>query len=102
MLKQSSNADETTAVYDNLNLTTGENYNITLMTYDEDAEVKTIMNSNVTTFDAGTSLEKAYEKMRYQQISMAPVIENERVKGVIDMDNINEFIMVRSAKRRRA
>jgi CBS domain-containing protein len=73
-----------------------------LMTYDEDAEVKKIMNSNVTTFDAGTSLEEAYEKMRYQQISMAPVIENERVKGVIDMDNINEFIMVRSAKRRRA
>ena len=71
-----------------------------LMKYKEDTEVKNIMNTKVTVFQSNTSLEKAYEKMRNQQITMAPVLENEKVKGLIDMDNINEFIMVRSAMRR--
>ncbi|MGM0530801.1 MAG: site-2 protease family protein [Bacteroidota bacterium] len=71
-----------------------------LMSYGEDAKVEKVMNTDVTVFQSGTSLEKAYEKMKNQQITMAPVIENEKVKGLIDMDNINEFIMVRSAMRR--
>jgi CBS domain-containing protein len=71
-----------------------------LMKYKEDTEVKNIMNTEVTVFQSNTSLEQAYEKMRNQQITMAPVLENEKVKGLIDMDNINEFIMVRSAMRR--
>ena len=69
-----------------------------LMNDNEDVEIEKIMNSNVTTFHTHSALEAAYEKMRYQQISMAPVVDQEQVKGVIDMDNINEFIMVRSAK----
>lgn len=71
-----------------------------LMRYDENTEVEKIMNTDVTVFPSNTSLEEAYEKMRYQQITMAPIVDNEKVKGLIDMDNINEFIMVRSALRR--
>lgn len=71
-----------------------------LMNHHEDVEIEKIMNTEVTVFYAHSDLEEAYEKMRYQQISMAPVVEQEQVKGVIDMDNINEFIMVRSAKKR--
>ncbi|MEF8811364.1 MAG: site-2 protease family protein [Bacteroidales bacterium] len=71
-----------------------------LIKYGEDAKVEKIMNTDVTVFPSGTSLEEAYEKMRYQQITMAPVVENEKVKGLIDMENIHEFIMVRTAMRR--
>jgi predicted transcriptional regulator len=70
------------------------------MKYDENTEVEKIMNTDVTVFQANTSLEEAYEKMRYQQITMAPIVDNGKVKGLIDMENINEFIMVRSALRR--
>mgnify|MGYP006279150497 CR=1 FL=1 len=71
-----------------------------LMKYDENTEVKKIMNTDVTVFSINTSLEQAYEKMRNQQITMAPVVENEKLKGLIDMDNLNEFIMVRTAMKR--
>ena len=71
-----------------------------LMKYDEETEVEKIMNREVTVFQSGDSLEEAYEKMRYQQITMAPVLENQKVKGLVDIDNINEFIMVRTAMRR--
>ncbi|MFP4620500.1 MAG: site-2 protease family protein [Bacteroidales bacterium] len=71
-----------------------------LMKYDENTEVGKIMNPNVTVFQSSLSLEEAYETMRYQQITMAPVVDNDKVKGLIDMENINEFIMVRTAMRR--
>ena len=71
-----------------------------LIKHGEAAKVEKIMNTDVTVFPSGTSLEEAYEKMRYQQITMAPVVENEKVKGLIDMENIHEFIMVRTAMRR--
>lgn len=71
-----------------------------LMQYDQETEVRRIMNAQVTTFPAGTPLEKAYEKMRNQQITMAPVMEDEQLAGLIDLDNINEFLMVRRAMRR--
>ena len=71
-----------------------------LMEYDQEAEVRRIMNTQVTAFSAGTSLEKAYEQMRNQQITMAPVLEDEQLTGLIDLDNINEFLMVRRAMRR--
>lgn len=71
-----------------------------LMQYDQETEVRWIMNTQVTTFPAGTSLEKVYEQMRNQQITMAPVMKNGQLAGLIDIDNINEFLMVRRAMRR--
>ena len=71
-----------------------------LTRYDQEDAVRKIMNTQVTTFSSGTSLEKAYEQMRNQQISMAPVLEGEQLSGLIDLDNINEFLMVRRAMRR--
>jgi len=71
-----------------------------LTQYHQETEVHKIMNSQVTTFHSGTPLEHAYEQMRNKQITMAPVLEDEKLTGLIDLDNINEFLMVRRAMRR--
>ena len=63
-------------------------------------KIRQVMNRNITTFSPEESLETAFQKMREQQISMAPVVEGEKLLGIIDMENINEFIMVRSAIKR--
>jgi CBS domain-containing protein len=69
-----------------------------LMKYDRDMEVSLIMNKNVTVFNESTPLQEAYETMRNKQITMAPVVDaNGRLTGIIDMVNINEFLMVKSA-----
>lgn len=66
----------------------------------EDLKIRQVMNRYITTFEPQTSLEHAFQIMRNQRIAMVPIVENERLVGIIDMDNINEFIMVRSAIKR--
>jgi CBS domain-containing protein len=66
----------------------------------EDLNIRQVMNREITTFNPRTSLEHAFQTMRNQRIAMAPVVENDRLLGIIDMDNINEFIMIRSAIKR--
>lgn len=66
----------------------------------EDLNIRQVMNREITTFNPHTSLEHAFQTMRNQRIAMAPVVENDRLLGIIDMDNINEFIMIRSAIKR--
>jgi len=71
-----------------------------LTQYGQEDEVRKIMNTDVTSFSIDASLEKAYEQMRNKQITMAPVLQEGQLAGLIDMENINEFLMVRRALRR--
>lgn len=71
-----------------------------LSEYGDELKVRQIMNKDITTFEPDTSLEKAFQIMQKQRITMVPVIQNEKLVGIIDMDNINEFIMIRSAIKR--
>jgi Zn-dependent protease/CBS domain-containing protein len=71
-----------------------------LSEYGEDLNIRQVMNRNITTFEPQTSLEHAFQTMRNQRIAMAPVVVNGKLTGIIDMDNINEFIMIRSAIKR--
>jgi len=71
-----------------------------LSEHGDDLIIRQVMNRSITTFEPDTSLEEAFQKMQKQRISMVPVVQNEKLVGIIDMDNINEFIMVRSAIKR--
>ena len=71
-----------------------------LTEHSEETAVQHIMNPEVTVFYSGQPLEEVYEKMRHQQITMAPVVKENYVEGIIDMDNIHEFIMVRTARKK--
>ncbi len=71
-----------------------------LSEHGDDLIIRQVMNRNITTFEPDTTLEKAFQVMQKQRITMAPVVQNEKLVGIIDMENINEFIMVRSAIKR--
>jgi Zn-dependent protease len=68
-----------------------------LSEYGDELNVRQVMNMEITAFEPQTTLESAFQTMREQRIAMAPVIENKKLIGIIDMETINEFIMVRSA-----
>lgn len=63
-------------------------------------KIRQVMLTDVTSFQPDDSLEEAFQKMRQENITMAPLVKEGHLMGVIDLDNINEFIMVRSALRR--
>lgn len=59
--------------------------------------VESCMNSELMKFSASTEVENAYRKMQTNNISLALIYENEEFKGIVDSENILEYIMVQSA-----
>lgn len=63
----------------------------------ENTSVKNVMDTNVRTLEAEAELSSAYQKLNRQNRNFFPVIENGEIVGVMDMNNINEFLTFRSA-----
>ncbi|MGF1670921.1 MAG: site-2 protease family protein [Balneolaceae bacterium] len=59
--------------------------------------VKDFMNTNFEKLYAGEKLTDVYRKIRVSQNDFFPVLENGQLAGVIDMNNINEFMVFRSS-----
>ena len=59
--------------------------------------VAEIMSAEVRTFDVQDKLSEAYTELQKTRVPLYPVLENGRLAGVINTDNINEFIMIKSA-----
>ena len=59
--------------------------------------VSEIMSSDVKTFNVQDKLSEAYTELQKTRVPLYPVLENGRLAGVINTDNINEFIMIKSA-----
>jgi Zn-dependent protease/CBS domain-containing protein len=63
-----------------------------------DAEpVAFVMDTNLVFIDAHLPLEEAYQQMQQQQANFVLVKENDRFIGIVDNENILEFILVKSA-----
>lgn len=62
-----------------------------------DAYAREIMNTNFETFDVRDNMTNVYAIFQKKKHSFFPVVENRRLIGAINMENINEFIMVQSA-----
>ncbi|RDV12573.1 site-2 protease family protein [Pontibacter diazotrophicus] len=56
-----------------------------------------IMSADVKTFNVQDKLSDAYTELQKTRVPLYPVLENGRLAGVINTDNINEFIMIKSA-----
>ncbi|WP_162056049.1 site-2 protease family protein [Pontibacter pamirensis] len=56
-----------------------------------------IMTADVKTFNVQDKLSDAYTELQKTRVPLYPVLENGRLAGVINTDNINEFIMIKSA-----
>lgn len=59
--------------------------------------VAQIMTVEVKTFNVHDRLSEAYTELQKSRAPLYPVLENGRLAGVINTDNINEFIMIKSA-----
>lgn len=57
-----------------------------------------IMNKNLIFLDTDSSLENAYQQMHQHKLVLVPVTENNKLVGVVDTENILEFIMVKNAE----
>ena len=59
--------------------------------------VREFMKKDFVELNAKEKLTDTYRKIRFSQNDFFPVVENGELTGVIDMDNINEFMMFRSS-----
>lgn len=62
-----------------------------------DTHVQRVMRREVPLASPEMPLERALELLRSSEIDMLPVFDGPNLLGVIDRDNISEFIMIRSA-----
>jgi Zn-dependent protease/CBS domain-containing protein len=74
-----------------------ENLAQSLQNYGRDTPVNRIMDKNFKTLSPHDSLTNAYRELRQGSKNFFPVLENGRLVGVIDMNNINEFLRFRAA-----
>lgn len=56
-----------------------------------------VMSQDFKTFNVGDKLSEAYTELQKTRAPLYPVLENGRLAGVINTDNINEFILIKSA-----
>ena len=59
--------------------------------------VTAVMNREFETVDIGAGLGDVYDRARCKLNAFYPVLENERFRGVIDQNNIDEFLKIRAA-----
>jgi Zn-dependent protease len=64
---------------------------------DRQSPVSDIMNKNFTTLNAGDPLPSVYRQIQRGSKNFFPVVENGNIVGVLDMNNINEFLTFRAA-----
>jgi Zn-dependent protease len=59
--------------------------------------VREVMNENFVTLEASAPLPTAYRQFRRGDRNFFPIMENGELIGVLDMNNINEFLTLRAA-----
>ncbi len=59
--------------------------------------IGSVMDADIPRLSPDMPLEKAYEMFQQQRYPILPVLENEEVIGIVDMENVHEFIMVKGA-----
>lgn len=63
----------------------------------KETTVEKVMDTSVVNLEADAELSTAYRKLNRKNRNFFPVLENGEIIGVIDMNNINEFLTFRSA-----
>lgn len=62
-----------------------------------DAPVAGAMHRALTPVEADTSLEETYQRMQTEELPALPVTQAGRLVGILTMENIAEFLMIRAA-----
>jgi predicted transcriptional regulator len=61
------------------------------------AKAENAANTDVKPVQMNESLEKVYQRMRQSGLDILPVFSNDELKGIVDIENIKEFIIVKNA-----
>ncbi len=65
--------------------------------YGKKGKVETVMNRGIQEVTSKMSVFEAFKFLHSNKYDMAPVIDKGEFKGILDADNINEFLMIRKA-----
>lgn len=68
-----------------------------LAEYGRESPVANVMRKDYITLHPEVSLPEVYQKLMTNSCSVAPVIEDGELIGIVDKENINELIMVKEA-----
>jgi Zn-dependent protease len=85
--------DEIKGILTNRNIIDG------LANFGQDAPVQMVMIRDFETVNPDTQLVKAFQTLQQNQYSILPVVEANKIKGIVDMAHINEFILVKNISR---
>lgn len=67
-----------------------------IKTQGKEAKVDNVMETSLRTLEADAPLTDVYRNMQRGNKNFFPVLENESLVGVVDMNNINEFLTLRA------
>lgn len=67
----------------------------TLSEHGENELIRNAMNSNLIFLNTDSPLEEAFQKAQQNKSTLMPVMENDKLIGTLDTENILEFIMVK-------
>ncbi|MBN1310342.1 MAG: CBS domain-containing protein, partial [Anaerolineae bacterium] len=65
------------------------------------AAVEEVMRRDFETIDAGEMIEMAFARLQACDCHSAPVLYNDRLAGLLTMDNVGEFLMIQTALSKR-
>jgi len=60
--------------------------------------IRDVMDSNISTLEADEPLTNGYRTLQRGSKNFFPVLENGTIVGVLDMNNINEFLTFQAAR----
>ncbi|MGY5848091.1 site-2 protease family protein [Salegentibacter sp. HM20] len=63
----------------------------------KDAGIATLIHNNFLSFEPDLPLSEAYRLLLENKAEIAPVLEDGKLLGIVDRENINEFLMVKEA-----
>jgi CBS domain-containing protein len=70
-----------------------------LSKYGQDVKVNEVMTKDFKKVDANRPLSDIFKTLQKEKSDILPVFENQKLIGVIDLENLQEFFMVKSALR---
>lgn len=76
---------------------TGSNIIKGLSEHGKDAPVSEVMSAEFETVAPEKPLEKVFRMMQSRRLPLVPVMKNGKVRGILDKDNLHQFILVRQA-----
>ncbi len=72
-----------------------------LSDYDRDTPVSEVAKKDFFTTDPGAPLDEVFQQMNAQSCTTVPVVEDDRLVGLLTLENVGELIMVSSALKTR-